>query len=239
QVLHHRKAAEEPGRLERAAEAEPAPGGGRAVELVPVEGDHTPVGGEQTGEAVEECRLARSVGPDDTGDLGRAGDEVDALEGVDAAEVDRQVGDLQDLPLPDAGSPDGQRPIGQLPGEALAGRLEAGQLLRVEDQRPAVAAVGPADGGTAVGHEPGRPPLGVRAEDLPPVHASTPVSRPAAAAMAPSTPSRTSISSSGLTIGGAGPPPSTRRQRRRPTSAMPPGIHSTTIRATIPMKNWS
>src|SRR5581483_253999 len=111
------------------------------------------------------------------------------------------------------------------------------------DQRPAMAVVagGAADGRAALGHEPGGPLLGGGAEDLPPGHASAPsdASPAAAAAMAPSTPSRTSISSSGLVTGGPGGRPSIRRQRRRPTSARPPGTHSTTTRATIPMKNWS
>src|SRR6185436_14574203 len=140
-------------------------------ELVAGEGDLAAVGRQQPGKTVEEGGLPGAVGPDDTGDLGRAGGEVDAVEGVDATEVNGEILDLEDLaPLhpPLAG---GQRALDQLSGDPVPGRLEPGELGRVEHQRRAVAVVPVAVSGetAAFGHEAGGPPPGFGAEDLPAV----------------------------------------------------------------------
>ena len=159
QVVEHRQAPEEPGRLEGAAEAVAAPAGRRAVEPVAVEADLAAVGGEEAGQAVEERRLPSAVGADDPGDLGGAGGKVHAVEGVDAAEVDREVLHVEDLALLDGAAADGQQAVGQLVGQALPGRFEPGQLLLIEEERPAVAVapVGLPNDPAPLGHEPAGP----------------------------------------------------------------------------------
>src|SRR5262245_20688188 len=96
-VLHRRHVPEEPDVLERPAHAE----GGDLVGAQPGEGvaaepDRALLGNVETGEDVEEGRLARAVGPDDGGDPSLRELEVHAVQGDQPAEPLGYAGRLEE-----------------------------------------------------------------------------------------------------------------------------------------------
>src|SRR5690606_32173877 len=92
--------------LEGAADAEPGPPVRRqAGDVMPVERHATPVGVEVAGEAVEQRRLARAVGPDQPDELARLDGQRHCIEGADAGEALRDGVGLEQghgPPPPDA-----------------------------------------------------------------------------------------------------------------------------------------
>ena len=72
----------------------------RRIKQVPAgEGDGTPVGVIEPGDAVEHRRLARSIRSDQSDDLTLTNIERDGLERYEPAERDRHIANLEQCPL--------------------------------------------------------------------------------------------------------------------------------------------
>ena len=138
QVVEHGEAGEEPGVLEGPPQPTPAPGHDRTPERLPLEGDFPPVGGVQARDAVEERRLARSVGADHPGHLTGTGDERDIVERLQTAEAERHARHGEDLLLADPqvdGPPavrrhPGRQPVAYRPEPRKGGGMDAGRAHR-------------------------------------------------------------------------------------------------------------
>ena len=104
-VVEHGHVREQADRLEGAGDPARDDGvGPQPDQARPCERDPTGVGPHEAGHDVEERRLARAVGTDETDDGAARNDEVDAVEGDDAAEGLGDAAHVEDGRLARAGA---------------------------------------------------------------------------------------------------------------------------------------
>src|SRR5688500_4090186 len=96
EVLEHGQTAHQTDVLERAADTELDPAvRGKKRDVLAAVRHAGGVGLVETHDAVEQCGLARAVGPDETDDLPFGNVDVHAFQGDQAAETDARVADLE------------------------------------------------------------------------------------------------------------------------------------------------
>ena len=139
---------EQPGVLERPAEAAAGPGrsGCSVGDVVAVEHDRAVVGGQEAGDEVEQRRLAGAVGPDEPEDLARVrASKRDVVDGGDAAEALGDAADLEHDGVASAGRSTGRRTVRRRRSAPCARRRPAPSrnTERSMSGRSSSSAVGP------------------------------------------------------------------------------------------------